>query len=32
MEFHKYTKVKQEKLDKVKNMFEHAGYKVKIGG
>ena len=32
MEYHKYPKIKQEKLDKVKNMFEHAGYKVKIGG
>jgi len=32
MEHHSFPKVKQEKLDRVKNMFEHAGYKVKIGG
>ena len=32
MEYHSYPKVKQEKLDRVRNMFEHAGYKVKIGG
>ena len=32
MEYHRYPKVKQEKLDRIKHMFKHAGYKVKIGG
>jgi len=32
MEHHGFPKVKQEKLDRIKHMFKHAGYKVKIGG
>ena len=32
MEYHSYPKVKQEKLDRMKYMFKHAGFKVKIGG